>query len=1018
MAIRGGAAPAGSPATAKPGPDKTAKLLAPRAAAAKPPTPLDGDQKRLRAELAAELEKQRAAFRKFDGYAEPLAKKIAAAQGDEKKKLLAAKAEIEKRKGEAEKAMHEAHADLEALDSPNTKHEELVKILARRGSRSTRATEVSYDQAGLDTPTKRNHDVTTTTTGYADGKAVVDKVRDHRHVGVGGSTTTHAHETEVSNDKLSVKTADEKTTKISTTGKYSVDTKKSVEVELADGRKAGATKTDAKEVSLKGAKHEQTTTVTHFDGSSDSKTRTREVERGEGKVVAKTGTSTTTTTASGTDTKRDTSASGGMIAGKDGYGATGAVEKGKTVTTKGGRQAGVVAGLHANVTCNVGDPKGDPPVYPVTVTVSFGGSVGVSAGHGKQEGSKASVDVSVKASEERSMTVTHMLPASELGGYVQALHDASKKGGKVAATHREFAIIAAGVNQGWDAARQMWKGGGVITKQTADGLTHAGDSIEKSEASGRGASVKGKVGPVGGGVGVTETDEHSTKVTRNEKGGLDVEGKGAHGSQKDVSASVNVGVVGLEVGKVHTHKTNFGYEITLDPKNDPDGKILEHLAACTTEQDYQVFMAVHHGKITVKGITHGQADAEGTNVGVAIGGAKLGIGTHQGIDEQTTRDEKGKVLKKKVGGHAGAGGTLGPLADSVDEDAVAEIDEEGNADLTLTSTTTDNHNSRARDKRIDKIRQKLTGEKKEGGGTGALTSAAGGEEDDSAVKDVSGLKLSNKDLKKIGASACRSFAYWMEGWRRADEKDDWKKAGQAIVEAKGAPAVVAEELARFVGGDRVERMKTLERFIRGGWHATTGHAFEFPDSLRDIRDDYDLVTDDKLPNTMNALANKKGDAAAAAECKRLVAVADRVSARIHACGDFDNVGTKAEMMQQVTIARNMLFEGIKGFGGDVDAKNDVKVLEEQAGRLIKLCTEYSGEQMKMMLELRAMPIITVSERIDGRKKLKQLEDLQYRWTSEFLRLKETFEKRKMKFTLDHLAPDTTLVDIFEKRFGS
>src|SRR5262245_6440046 len=80
MAIRGGGRPARSPATAKPGPDKTAKLLAPRAAAAKPPTPLDGDQKRLRAELAAELEKQRAAFRKFDGYAEPLAKKIAAAQ--------------------------------------------------------------------------------------------------------------------------------------------------------------------------------------------------------------------------------------------------------------------------------------------------------------------------------------------------------------------------------------------------------------------------------------------------------------------------------------------------------------------------------------------------------------------------------------------------------------------------------------------------------------------------------------------------------------------------------------------------------------------------------------------------------------------------------------------------------------------------------------------------------------------------------------------------------------------------
>ena len=55
---------------------------------------------------------------------------------------------------------------------------------------------------------------------------------------------------------------------------------------------------------------------------------------------------------------------------------------------------------------------------------------------------------------------------------------------------------------------------------------------------------------------------------------------------------------------------------------------------------------------------------------------------------------------------------------------------------------------------------------------------------------------------------------------------------------------------------------------------------EFPDRLLDIVDDYNAVSDNRLPDRMNAFANKKGDPAAAKECQRLLAIVDRITPRV------------------------------------------------------------------------------------------------------------------------------------------
>ena len=1004
---------AGASATPQPAP----KAPQPHAPANGSPD-LRAASTKLKAPIEARQREALAAMPQLQKLDTLIEEKLKTATGDERKHLLAKKAALDKRTAETQQTIVQAKEDLEAIENPATRREELVAILARHRIAGSRATEVEIDSPGLDKKqTDRNHDVTTTTTSYDKGTATIDKVHDQRHVGVGGSTSTHAHETEVRTADSTVRTTDEKKTHLSTTGKASVETKKSLEVETADGKTSKREQTSAKEISAKGASHTQTVKTTNLDGSGTEATKTHAVERGEGKVIAKTGTSTTTTTASGTATKHDTNVSGGMVAGKDGYGATGAIEKGKTLTTKDGRQVGAVGGLHANVVCNVGEPKGDPPVYAVTVTVSFGGSVGVSAGRGKQEGSKASVDVSVKASEERSMTVTHMLPAAELPGYVQALQDASKKGGKVAATHREFEIIAAGVNNGWDAARRVWKGGGAITKQTTDGLTHTGDSIEKSEASGRGAAIKGKVLGVGGGVGKTETDEHSTKVTRNEKGGLDVEGKGAHGSERSVSGSLDAGVASLEVGTAHTHKTSFGYAITIDPKNDPGGKMLADLARCKTEVDYNIFIMAHTGKISVTGITKGHADGDATNTSVGVGGLKLGMGTHQGVGVETTRDIKGKVTHQKVEGHAGAGGTLGPLADSVDEDAVAEVDEKGHAELTLTRTTKDNHNSRARDRRIEKLKQKVGLAKKEGGSSGALATGSGGEEDDSTVKDVSGLKLTHKELKTIGAKFLGPKEVWIGRWRRADEKGDWIKCGAAIARGKGAPGVVAEELARFIGGDRVERMHTVEQFIRGGWATIKmGQAFEFPDAIRSVQADYDTVMDDGLPKRMDALAAKDA-AKAVEECKRLQALAAAVMDKVSACQDFSSPGTKGEMLHHLQVRRDMLTSAIKGYAGQ--PVEDIERLKKRADEWMKLCADFYVQQTRLLSDLSDLlgndKHFLARDLGDANKVLHQLDDLHNRWWPYYAELKGTMKKLGApNFDLPNIKPNDDRLKFYQQ----
>jgi hypothetical protein len=756
-------------------------------------------------------------------------------------------------------------------------------------------------------------------------------VREQQKVGLGGYTKTQSRDKEVTNGNTTVRAGEEKKTQVSLGGKVSQEEKKSVEVERADGSKAGIETSKAKELSTKGVSQTQTVKTTNFDGSSKAMTTKKGLEREDGKVIATKSSNVTTTSKSGTAISTDKNAGGGFVSGKDGTGVQGKVGGGKTVTTKKGLQAGVVGELHGNVTCKVGEPKGDPKRWPVTVTVSFGGSAGLSGGAGKKEGSKVSGSVEIKASEDRTMSVTHHFTEAEMGDYTKALQAASK--GVVSGKHDELRIIAMGAKKNdWNAAREMGEGAAdqAVSKKTADKLKNTGDSAQVSKTSSDGIAAKGNIGPVGGSYGVRNTHTKSTTVTRNDEGGLDVDAKQEHGREQTGSVSMQAGVVGLEVGKTHIHKTRFGYSISIDPKMDPDGKILEHLGHCKTEEHYNLFLTVHKGKVKVLGKSKGRTDAESTQIGVSIGNQKLELGTNQSVDKDVTVDAQGKVVSKKTVGRAGAGGKLGKRGDSVADEAVAETDAKGNTTVTLTTTTT-----------------KTKGDKEK--------------------KDLSGLGLSDADLIRLGGSAVRSLPFWNDQYRRTDEKQDWKKAGLAIVAGKGSASAVGHALAEFVGGDRVERMKTVMHLLRGGYKQTAGKAFEFPDSLRDIRDDYDLVIDDKLADKMNAYANKKGDPAAAKECQRLLAIVDRLFPRVNGCKDFKDGTIKTEMMGYLNNSRTVLNQAVLGFSGNLKPQDDPKVLGAEGDRLMKLCGAYGAEQAVLVDKLDDQSTGRVHERGRGQE---------------------------------------------------
>ena len=898
----------------------------------------------LKGEIDRKHKEAYAAWMKLADAEPKVAALVAATQGPQKAVLAAKKKLLDQKIAEAKKEVTQLQEDLEALDNPATTRDEHVRILARSRSKDTAVglSEIDLHPDNLASKPGEKHE-TQTTTSYENGKASVEKTEKKRSYGLDGLTVSNSKETETTFDGNTVKTGEEKKTNVSLTGKVSREEKKSVEIETADGKKMKVEKTSSAEISAEGVSGTRTEKSEHRDGSSNETSSTGGVERGDGKIAAVVGKSTTATDASGDAVTKDTKGKVGGIAGKDGYGALAEGEKSLKNQRKDGFNTGIVAGLNANVVCNIGKPVGKPPdvKYPLTLEVNLGGAIGFSTGHAK-EGGSGKVSVEAKVGKTVFMKRTYMLGEAEARDYVASL-EAAATGGTAAATHKEFAIISAGLEKGWPFAQQMFLG----KSSSAD--LKAGESSERGGSSTKSGKLAADVKVVTLEASVESTEQHGAKTTKNEDGTLDAELTGSTTDKVAGKVGIKSGVVGGSVGKAHSYTTSSGYVIKIDPKKDPKGERQKALDACDGQADYDKFAAKYPE--TVESATRGTDESDADTVGLSVGGADVQIGLHSGVKKTTKTGKGGKLEKMEVVGSAGGGGSVGigdtRVGDTVDDVANAELDGEGNANLKLTKTR------KATDwKKFAKAKIPLMGDDKDEEGKkkpakGLLAKATGAkDEEDTDSHDVFGLTLSNKDLDAIAKIASGNTRRWDKGAIMDYQASnvDWEICRKAIVAAGGNRQVVARELSQFVGGSKSNRLDMLVRFLRPDGDVSIGSRANFPDSLKALQPDYEklvLGASDQLIDEMSA---KEGAQKAGALGKEIFDTIESLLQKITAAKGVLAPAVRAEMISTIGKRKTLVIAAMKKNAGKQSEQEDKAALEAEYRRMTKTCLEYQFSQ--------------------------------------------------------------------------
>ena len=990
-------------------------------AGAKPAVNGGDDAGARKAALAAKGEIERrhreayAAWTKLAEAEPKVAKLIAASTGPQKAALVAKKKLLDAKIAEANKAVAQLQKDLEALDSPATSREEHVRILARSQSKDTAVglSEIDLHQDKLDAKPGEKHE-TRTTTAYGKGKATVEKTEKKRTYGLDGLTVSNSKETETSFEGNTIKTGEETKTNVSLTGKVSREEKKSVEIETADGKKMQVEKTSSAEISAGGVSGTKTEKSGHRDGSSDETSVSGGVERGDGKIAAVASKSTTATDASGDAVTTGKKGKVGGIAGKDGYGALAGGEGSFKNQRKGGFNTGVVAGLDANVVCNIGDPVGKPPnvKYPLTLAVNLGGAIGVSTGHAKEGGSgKASVEA--KVGKTVFMKRTYMLGEAEAKAYVESLTEAAT-GGAAAATHKEFAIIAAGLSRGWPFAQAMFKSGSADLK--------AGESSERGGSKIKSGKLAADVKVVTLEASAESSEQHGAKTTRNEDGTLDAELTGTTTDKVSGKVGIKSGVVGGSVGKAHSFTTSSGYVIKIDPKKDPNGEQQKALDACDGQADYDQFAAKYPD--TVQSATRGTDESDSKTVGLSVGAVDAEIGLHNRVQKTTKTGKGGKLEQEKVVGSAGGGGSIGlgdtRIGDSVDNVADATLDGQGNANVSLTKTR------KATDwTKLAKAKLPFMGDDEDKDGKkkpakGLLATATGAkDEEDTDSHEVYGLTLSNKDLDQIAKIAGGNKRRWDKGalMDYKNSHEDWEVCRQAIVAAGGNRQVVARELSEFVGGSKSNRLDMLVRFLRPDGDVSIGARANFPDSLASLKPDYEKLVLGASEGLIEELAAKEGPQKAGVLGKEIFDTLESLLQKITAAKEVLAPAVRAEMLSAIGKRKTLVIAAMKKNAGAQSEQEEKAALEAEYRRTIKTCLEYQTAQNDIFAkfgDLWAPGRAYNNEKLI--KLLQQLRDLFAVWKPDYAHCAELGKKigyPEVNYT--HWGPSLAKAEEWEKK---
>lgn len=947
------AAPVGAPLKrASPKPEPTQKAAAFPGADADDETRVAA--KALRPQLAARHKQLEGQYRQISAGQAKLAALIAKAPPTSKPSLDSQKRQLDTALAAAGRRLDEARRDLEALNDPAIRREDLAKILPRAGSKAQTNAPVEVETAPGAADQKFNERrQVTTEVGYRNGEARIDKQERSVALGADGLRRKQSDETvRVTSDAAS-KVKRETTDTLNLDG-WKRESRQSVEFEVEH---EGETKTfssatgSSLAIGPGGVQSEKSAKQSAADGSSKEVKTRQGIDRGDGRLGVSEGRDSETVDADGNTVGDTRNARLGVSADEKSAGGYAGAERGVSKKRRNGVSTGLVGGLHANVKCEIGNPSGNPRTYPVTLEVDLGAEITVGAGKDK-EGAPGKAGAKVKLGADYILRRTYRLSDKELEAYVAAL-EAASTGGTVEATYREMAVIQAGVTQGWELAQSLAKGTAPLSKQGLAQLRNAGDSTEVATSTTAGAELSGNVKAVSVELGAEKKQDKSVKATLDGQKKLEIQARQSDQEKYSAKAGLSMGIVGASSGGSHTVRTSFGYDIGVDPANDPDGKLVEALARCSSKADYEKFIAAHKGKVTLERRTDGKAVADTSTMGMSIGPVEASIGTGSGTAEEVKHDADGRLIESTVVGsqHAGGGVKLGGMTwgDSAENQAVARRDAKGRASLDLSKKRSQTDGGKVLDAAKAKVGLGDDGGKKKGL---LATATGGGEAPDTQKRDVYGIKLSAKDLTAIGRLAM-SESSWTPRMGNLEDITDWRAAGARIKARKGDPGVVADELARYIGGAQKDRLQHVRLFLRPGGNVSIGTAVNFPDALQHLQPEYEELVDGECEQQVVDTAAREGNARATELGRQLQARLEKLTQAVKNSDQFGDKAAQADMVSALTRHRNALAQAVRQAAGQTGEADEKAAALEEFGRQVGACHSAKRSHDALLAELGA-----------------------------------------------------------------
>jgi hypothetical protein len=170
--------------------------------------------------------------------------------------------------------------------------------------------------------------------------------------------------------------------------------------------------------------------------------------------------------------------------------------------------------------------------------------------------------------------------------------------------------------------------------------------------------------------------------------------------------------------------------------------------------------------------------------------------------------------------------------------------------------------------------------------------------------------------------------------------------------------VVGAELAKFVGGD-IHRREMLENFVRGGGNVSIGSAFEFPESLKSQRKEYDDLIGKDCESGVREAAKAQGAAKAAELGHALEVRVKKLLDAVSACGEFRRKNAKAEMLSAITSRQTALATALREVEGKNSAADQKAAAEDEFKRLVESCERHDKLEEGLFGQLEKL--------IDGRR---------------------------------------------------